>query len=148
MHYPNTLKSKLPKVGTTIFSVMSKLAKDNGAINLSQGFPDFKISSELSELVFDNMKQGRNQYAPMPGIPELREELSKKLLGMKFETEEDTGLMHTEAFMLLRGEITAHTFRVFEPRKQELMKQRLAAFKKQKWDIYKEKINEASQNFY
>jgi hypothetical protein len=67
---------------------------------------------------------------------------------MKFETEEDTGLMHTEAFMLLRGEITAHTFRVFEPRKQELMKQRLAAFKKQKWDIYKEKINEASQNFY
>ena len=79
MHYPNTLKSKLPKVGTTIFSVMSKLAKDNGAINLSQGFPDFKISSELSELVFENMKQGRNQYAPMPGIPELREELSKKI---------------------------------------------------------------------
>lgn len=50
--------------------------------------------------------------------------------------------------MKLRGEITAHTFRVFEPRKQELMKQRLAAFKKKKWDIYTEKINEASQNFY
>lgn len=79
MHYPNTLKSKLPKVGTTIFSVMSKLAKDHNAINLSQGFPDFKISPELSELVFENMKKGKNQYAPMPGIPELREELSKKI---------------------------------------------------------------------
>jgi methionine aminotransferase len=79
MHYPNTLKSKLPKVGTTIFSVMSKLAKDHNAINLSQGFPDFKISPKLSELVFENMKKGKNQYAPMPGIPELREELSKKI---------------------------------------------------------------------
>jgi methionine aminotransferase len=79
MHYPNTLKSKLPKVGTTIFSVMSKLAKDHNAINLSQGFPDFKISPELSELVFENMKKGKNQYAPMPGIPELRNELSKKI---------------------------------------------------------------------
>ena len=79
MHYPNTLKSKLPKVGTTIFSVMSKLAKDHNAINLSQGFPDFKISPELSELVFENMKKGKNQYAPMPGIPELRDELSKKI---------------------------------------------------------------------
>ena len=79
MHYPNTLKSKLPKVGTTIFSVMSKLAKDHNAINLSQGLPDFKISPELSELVFENMKKGKNQYAPMPGIPELRDELSKKI---------------------------------------------------------------------
>jgi len=79
MHYPNTLKSKLPKVGTTIFSVMSKLAKDHNAFNLSQGFPDFKISPELSELVFENMKKGKNQYAPMPGIPELRNGLSKKI---------------------------------------------------------------------
>ena len=58
---------------------MSKLAKDHNAINLSQGFPDFKISPELSELVFENMKKGKNQYAPMPGIPELRDELSKKI---------------------------------------------------------------------
>jgi len=53
-----------------------------------------------------------------------------------------------DSFMMLRSEITAHTFKLFEPRKQFLMKQRLSAFKKQKWDIYTGKINEASNNFY
>lgn len=79
MQYPNAIKSKLPKVGTTIFTVMSKLATEENAINLSQGFPDFPSSSELSELVFKYMKDGYNQYAPMPGVPALREVLSKKI---------------------------------------------------------------------
>ena len=90
MHYPNTLKSKLPQVGTTIFSIMSKLANDHQALNLSQGFPDFKTSPELSELVFENMKKGLNQYAPMPGVPELREEISnkiEKLYSLKYNPE-------------------------------------------------------------
>ncbi len=90
MLYPNALKSKLPKVGTTIFSIMSKLAHDENALNLSQGFPDFSTSPELSELVFENMKKGRNQYAPMPGVPELREEISNKieqLYSLKYNPE-------------------------------------------------------------
>ncbi len=77
-NYPNTIKSKLPKVGTTIFTVMSQLANENKAINLSQGFPDFESSSELIELVNNAMKKGLNQYAPMPGILLLREEIAKK----------------------------------------------------------------------
>ncbi len=71
--------SKLPDVGTTIFAVMSKMAAENGAINLSQGFPDFPISSELIELVNGYMKKGLNQYAPMPGVPVLREQIAGML---------------------------------------------------------------------
>lgn len=77
-HYPDLIKSKLPNVGTSIFSVMSKLAMEYGAINLSQGFPDFNISEELSALVTEAMKKGYNQYAPMPGIPSLREAIAIK----------------------------------------------------------------------
>jgi methionine transaminase len=76
--YPNTIKSKLPKVGTTIFTVMSQLANENQAINLSQGFPDFESSAELIGLVNDAMKKGLNQYAPMPGILTLREQIAAK----------------------------------------------------------------------
>ena len=76
--YPSLIKSKLPKVGTTIFSVMSQLAAENKAINLSQGFPDFESSSELISLVNDAMKKGLNQYAPMPGLMSLREQISIK----------------------------------------------------------------------
>ena len=76
--YPSAIKSKLPKVGTTIFSVMSQLAQENNAINLSQGFPDFESSAELTELVSQAMKKGLNQYAPMPGIMELREQIAIK----------------------------------------------------------------------
>jgi len=75
---------------------------------------------------------------------EFREELCKKLSSQTFETEEMTGILLKEGFMRLRQFITEHTFRVFEPRKQMLMRQRLAAFKKQKWDVYQQKINEAS----
>ena len=75
--YPNTIQSKLPKVGTTIFSVMSQLAAEHNAINLSQGFPDFESSEELTGLVSDAMKKGLNQYAPMPGVPLLRKNIAK-----------------------------------------------------------------------
>jgi methionine aminotransferase len=70
--------SKLPQVGTTIFTVMSALAAEVGAINLSQGFPDFDMSPELIKLVNNAMKNGHNQYAPMPGVMALREEIAKK----------------------------------------------------------------------
>ena len=70
--------SKLPNVGVTIFTVMSKLANDAGAINLSQGFPDFDVSAELRELVAKYMALGHNQYAPMQGIPSLRQRIAEK----------------------------------------------------------------------
>ncbi|WP_114748082.1 methionine aminotransferase [Pleomorphovibrio marinus] len=72
------MPSKLPYAGTTIFTVMSKLAADEGAFNLSQGYPSFDCSPKLTELVNHYMKHGFNQYAPMSGIPELRESLSEK----------------------------------------------------------------------
>lgn len=77
--YNASLDSKLPHAGTSIFAVMSKLAHENGAINLSQGYPDFPTSPELIELVHQAMKAGYNQYAPMPGIFSLREAISDKL---------------------------------------------------------------------
>lgn len=70
--------SKLPQVGTTIFTVMSALANELDAVNLSQGFPDYETSPELIELVNQAMKNGYNQYAPMAGMMSLREEISKK----------------------------------------------------------------------
>lgn len=66
------IKSRLPEVGTSIFTVMSRMALENGAINLSQGFPDFPVSKQLVELINKNMQAGHNQYAPMPGVPVLR----------------------------------------------------------------------------
>jgi methionine aminotransferase len=72
------LQSKLPSVGTTIFTVMSRLAADLGAINLSQGFPDFDCDPELVETVARHMRAGRNQYAPMQGVPALREAIAAK----------------------------------------------------------------------
>jgi methionine aminotransferase len=74
--------SKLPAVGTTIFTVMSKLAADCGAINLSQGFPDFDGPQRLRALVTEHLNAGRNQYAPMAGVPALREEIARKLARM------------------------------------------------------------------
>jgi len=76
--YPNIVASKLPLVGTTIFTVMSKLASEHNAINLSQGFPDFSCSEELISLVNKYMKEGQNQYAPMAGVMKLREAIAQK----------------------------------------------------------------------
>ena len=78
MNYPNVIGSKLPNVGTTIFTVMSKLAMENKAINLSQGFPDFGCDERLISLINKNMLQGNNQYAPMPGLIQLREVIAEK----------------------------------------------------------------------
>lgn len=73
------IESKLPNVGTTIFTVMSGLATQVGAINLSQGFPNYNPSPRLQRLVMDHMERGDNQYAPMPGIPLLRERIAGKM---------------------------------------------------------------------
>ena len=79
MQFPGVIRSKLPNVGTTIFTVMSGLAKEYGAINLSQGFPDFNIPDRLSQLVTKHMLKGHNQYAPMQGLVELREAIALKV---------------------------------------------------------------------
>jgi methionine transaminase len=73
------IESKLPDVGTTIFAVMSKMAAEHHAINLSQGFPDFPVSEKLISLVSEAMQQGHNQYAPMPGLPSLRESIAQMI---------------------------------------------------------------------
>lgn len=73
------IKSKLPNIGTTIFTVMSGLAKEHNAINLSQGFPDFGCSPKLLELAQKNLLSGFNQYAPMTGAQPLRETISELL---------------------------------------------------------------------
>ncbi len=73
------LRSRLPDVGTTIFTVMSALANEHKAINLSQGFPDFDCNNRLKELVDQHIRAGHNQYAPMAGLIGLREELVRKI---------------------------------------------------------------------
>ena len=73
------IHSKLPHVGTTIFTVMSALATEHKAVNLGQGFPDFEMSESLMALVDKAMKDGYNQYAPMPGWMPLRESIAEKV---------------------------------------------------------------------
>ena len=72
------IETKLPKVGTTIFSVMSQLAAEHKAVNLGQGFPDFDGPQALRDALTRAMNGGRNQYAPMTGIPALREAIARK----------------------------------------------------------------------
>ena len=73
---------KLPDVGTTIFTVMSRRARELGALNLGQGFPDYDIDPRLTELVTAAMAAGHNQYAPMEGLVSLRERIAAKLLAV------------------------------------------------------------------
>jgi len=73
------LTSRLPNVGTTIFSVMSALAVQHKAVNLGQGFPDFACDPALVNHVTDAMRAGHNQYPPMPGIPQFREAIASKI---------------------------------------------------------------------
>jgi methionine transaminase len=92
MTFPGSLHSKLPNVGTTIFTVMSGLAAEHKAINLSQGFPDFDGYPELFELVNKQMKKGNNQYSPMAGAINLREAIAKKtedLYGASYNPESE-----------------------------------------------------------
>ncbi|QCB45456.1 pyridoxal phosphate-dependent aminotransferase [Hydrogenophaga sp. PAMC20947] len=77
-----TLVSRLPNVGTTIFSVMSALAADTGAVNLGQGFPDFDCDPVLVDAVTAAMQAGHNQYPPMPGVPALRQAMADKMLAL------------------------------------------------------------------
>ena len=74
------LETKLPKVGTTIFSVMSQLAADHGAVNLGQGFPDFSVPQRLVDELDAAMRAGHNEYAPMTGVPALRQAIADKAL--------------------------------------------------------------------
>jgi methionine aminotransferase len=73
------VQSKLPSIGVSIFAVMTRLANEHGAINLSQGFPDFDCAPELVERVARYMREGHNQYAPMPGVAGLRAALAMKI---------------------------------------------------------------------
>jgi len=89
-NFKGEVVSKLPKVGTTIFTVMSALAREHNAINLSQGFPDFEVSPALISGVNQYMKAGHNQYPPMAGVMALRERLAEKtekLYDTKYDPE-------------------------------------------------------------
>ena len=86
------ITSKQPNIGTTIFTVMSQLAAENDALNLSQGFPNYNCSPKLIELVNHHMKQGMNQYAPMAGIMPLREIIAQKtfdLYGLTYNPNDE-----------------------------------------------------------
>lgn len=86
----------MPGVGTTIFTVMSQLASEHNAINLGQGFPDFDPDPRLVEEVHTAMKQGHNQYPPMPGIPMLREAIRNKvkaLYGREYDANTEVTVM-------------------------------------------------------
>ena len=78
-----SLSSKLPDVGTTIFTVMSQLASDTGAINLAQGFPSFEPPKALTDRISYHLNHGANQYAPMTGVPALREAIAEKTLRLQ-----------------------------------------------------------------
>lgn len=90
--YPNRIDSKLPGVGTTIFTVMSRLAAEHNAINLSQGYPDFDCAPQLRALLAKYVNSGFNQYPPMAGIPQLREAIAEKvesLYGTAYDPEHE-----------------------------------------------------------
>jgi len=83
-------ESKLPDVGTTIFTVMSRRALEENAINVGQGFPDYPVDPRLSQALLDTVAEGRNQYAPMEGVVELREQIARKLFasyGRQFDPQ-------------------------------------------------------------
>ncbi|NBB30151.1 methionine aminotransferase [Cellulophaga sp. BC115SP] len=90
------LQSKQPHIGTTIFTVMSKLANDHGALNLSQGFPNFECSPKLIELVEKYLRKGMNQYAPLSGIQPLREIIAQKtseLYGISYHPDQEVTIV-------------------------------------------------------
>ena len=76
---PPALRSRLPRVGTTIFTLMSALAQQHEAVNLGQGFPDFDCDPRLLDAVDHAMRRGLNQYPPMAGVPALREAVAAKI---------------------------------------------------------------------
>ncbi|NYT61466.1 methionine aminotransferase [Alcaligenaceae bacterium] len=102
-------ESKLPNVGTTIFTVMSQLAADHQAINLGQGFPDFDPDAKLLDHVNQAMRAGHNQYPPMAGIPALRQEVASKIANLyEHHYDPDTEITITSgASEALMASITA-----------------------------------------
>jgi len=92
MQTPIRIDSRFPDMGTTIFTVMSRLAAECVAVNLSQGFPDFQAEPALFDAVHRHMLAGRNQYAPMAGMPELRQAIVDKvaaLYGVRYDVESE-----------------------------------------------------------
>ncbi len=90
--HPDAIRSKFPEMGTNIFTAMNVVARDHGAINLAQGFPNFDCPEQLRDYLAEACRTGRNQYAPMPGLPELREGISAKvesLYGRKYDAEDE-----------------------------------------------------------
>ncbi|MBU1014257.1 MAG: aminotransferase class I/II-fold pyridoxal phosphate-dependent enzyme [Bacteroidetes bacterium] len=122
LDFEGRLSTKLPNVGTSIFAVMSKMANEHNAINLSQGFPDFPVSAELIELIHHYMKNGYNQYAPMPGVPALRAQIVKKvkdIYGAEYNADSEitvtagaTQAIYTAISAIIRDEDEAI---IFEP---------------------------------
>ncbi len=106
------IESKLPNVGTTVFTVMSALAAEHGAVNLGQGFPDFDCDPRLQQYFSDAMAAGHNQYAPMAGVPALRQAISAKhqrLYGHAYDADSEitvtagaTQAIMTAVFALVR----------------------------------------------
>jgi methionine aminotransferase len=94
--FPRPIESKLPDVGTTIFTVMSRLAQEHNAINLSQGFPDFDCAKELRDLATKYLNAGLNQYPPMAGVVRLRERVAEKvetLYGARYDVEHEVTIV-------------------------------------------------------
>ncbi len=105
--------SKLPDVGTTIFTVMSRRARELGALNLGQGFPDYEIDPRITELTAQAMTDGHNQYAPMEGVMQLREQISEKIaqcygVNVSPETEVTITVGGTEALYCAVQAIVRH----------------------------------------
>lgn len=110
--FQGSINSKFSHQKTSIFAVMSALANENKAINLSQGFPDFPISQKLIDLVHKYMNKGYNQYAPMTGVPELREQIALKteyLYNAKYDPDKEinitagaTQALHTVMASIIR----------------------------------------------
>jgi methionine aminotransferase len=100
------IASKLPNVGTTIFTVMSALAVEKNAVNLGQGFPDFNCDPALVDAVADAMRGGLNQYPPMPGLPGLREAIAQKV-GTLYGHNYDPGSEITITAGATQGILTA-----------------------------------------
>ena len=109
------VQSKLPEVGTSIFSVMSRMAADHKAINLSQGFPDFPVHPELIDRTHHYMQKGLNQYAPGNGVPRLTKAISamtNRLYGVAPEADNEItvctgateGLFATITALVNRGD--------------------------------------------
>ncbi len=96
MEFKGNFISQLPNVGTSIFAVMSQMATEHKAVNLSQGFPDFPVSAKLIDRIHFYMKKGMNQYAPMSGIPLLREQIAnvvKKLHNVNYDPEKEINIV-------------------------------------------------------